>query len=191
MIGVADTCFLIDWARFSQRDLLFELFELVLVPEQVLAEVRSESTLLWLSRQLGRRRLRLFTPLPRQLEEAYRIVRASYAIHGLRRLDLPEALCLVVGREHGYMVLTENRGALMVREVLPELSDVVVWRALEVLRELLLRQHVSARSEEEVRALFRRYEEETLHIFPRDELEAVVEEVLRSARGRGARGAEA
>ena len=186
MIGVADTCFLIDWARFSQRDLLFELFEFMLVPEQVLAEVRSESTLLWLSRQLGRRRLQLFTPLPRQLEEAYRIVRASYAIHGLRRLDLPEALCLVVGREHGYVVLTENRGALMVREVLPELSDVVIWRALEILRELLLRQHVSARSEEEVRAFFRRYEEETLHIFPRDELEAVVEEVLRSARGRGA-----
>jgi len=45
MMSVADTCFLIDWSRFSLRDILFELFDVVAVPEQVLAEVRREETL--------------------------------------------------------------------------------------------------------------------------------------------------
>ena len=178
MIGVADTCFLIDWARFSLRDLLFKLFELVVVPEQVLAEVRSESTLLWIAREMGRERLQLFTPTPRQLEEASRLVRISYTIPGIRRLDMPEAVCLVMGREHGYVVLTENRGAIMVREAIPELSGVEVWRSLEVLRECLVRGLVEARGEEDIRDLFRRYERETLHVFPEEELESVIREVL-------------
>mgnify|MGYP000079451622 CR=1 FL=1 len=179
MFAVADTCFLIDWARFGLRDLLFGLFEVVMVPEQVLAEVRSEDTLRWLAREMGREKLQLFTPTPRQLEEAQALVRRSYAIANIRKLDIPEALCLVIGREFGYVVLTENRGALMIREVVPELSGVVIWRSLEVLKESMKKGLVEVHGEGDVRALLDRYQRETLHIFPEEDLENAIREVLK------------
>ena len=178
MIAIADTCFLIDWSRFGLRDLLFQLFDVVAVPEQVLAEVRSEGTLLWIARQMGLEKLQLFTPTPRQLDEANRLVRCSYEIPGIRRIDLPEAICLVVGREHGFVVLTENRGALMIKEILPELSDVVIRRSLEVLRTCMIQGLIRVHGENEIRRVFERYERETLHVFPRGELEKAIEEVV-------------
>jgi predicted nucleic acid-binding protein len=37
--AIADTCFLIDWASWRQRDLLFKLFKTVFVPESVIKEI--------------------------------------------------------------------------------------------------------------------------------------------------------
>ncbi|MCC6060950.1 MAG: hypothetical protein LM578_05425 [Desulfurococcaceae archaeon] len=37
--AIADTCFLIDWARYRHRDVLFKLFKTVFVPETILREV--------------------------------------------------------------------------------------------------------------------------------------------------------
>ena len=181
MMGVADTCFLIDWSRFGLRDVLFELFDVVAVPEQVLAEIRREETLSWLARELGREKLQLFTPTPRQLDKAAELVRRSYAMPSIRRLDMPEAVCLIIGKDFDFVVLTENRGALMMAEALPDLSGVRVWRALEVLKECMKRGVLRVSDEEEVISMFKRYEEETLHIFPREELQIAIEEVL----GRG------
>ena len=145
-----------------------------------MAEVRREETLSWLARELGREKLQLFTPTPRQLDEAAELVRRSYAMPGLRRLDMPEAVCLIIGKNFDFVVLTENRGALMMVEALPDLSGVRVWRALEVLKECMKRGVLRV-SDEEVISIFKRYEEETLHIFPREELQIAIEEVL----GRG------
>jgi hypothetical protein len=41
--AIADTCFLIDWARY--RDILFKVFNVVFTPETVLREVKSEGTI--------------------------------------------------------------------------------------------------------------------------------------------------
>jgi hypothetical protein len=46
-------------------------------------------------------------------------------------VDLPEAVCLAIGKMRGYMVLTENRGALMAADVLAELSKVLRCREAE------------------------------------------------------------
>lgn len=109
MFAIADTCFLIDWARYRRRDILFKLFAAVFVPEQVLDEVRSENTIAWIAEGLARDRLALYTPIRDDIEEARRLVEASRAIPHIPSLDLPEALCLVVGMRRGYVVLTENR----------------------------------------------------------------------------------
>jgi len=57
----------------------------------------------------------------------------------LPSVDYPEAFCLVVGRRRGYVVLTENRGALIAADLLPAYRGVAVWRSFEVLWELVQR----------------------------------------------------
>ena len=178
LYAIADTCFLIDWSRWRRRDILFRLFRTVFVPERVLDEIRSENTLLWISELLSRGELALFTETHEILEEARRLIEMTHGMPGLRGVDLPEAVCLVVGRRRGYVVLTENRGALMCVDIFSELSSVVVWRALEVIREAIIRGIISTGNPLDV---FREYESETRHYFPRRDLEEVLNELGREA----------
>jgi predicted nucleic acid-binding protein len=171
--AVADTCFLIDWAYWRYRDILFDLFQTVFVPEAVLREIKSEKTLEWVAINLASGRLALFTETPDVIELAIRIVERSRTISSLRGVDIPEAICLALGKLRGYIVLTENRGALMAADVLEELSGVVVWRSLEVIREAIRRRIIICDPEQ----VFKLYEEETRHRFPRSELEAVIREL--------------
>jgi len=171
--AIADTCFLIDWASWRRRDVLFQLFRAVFVPESVLNEVRSEGTLEWLVNALARGSLALFTETPGVLEQALQLVERSRLIPGLKRIDIPEAVCLVVGRLRGYVVLTENRGALMAADVMEELSGVTVWRSLELIAEALRRGILRMRPVE----AFKEYELDTKHRFPRRDLEVVLREL--------------
>jgi hypothetical protein len=171
--AIADTCFLIDWAYWRYRDALFNLFKTVFVPEAVLREIKSEQTIEWVATALARGHLALYTETRDEIDFAIRIVERSRLVSGLRGVDLPEALCLAVGRLRGYTVLTENRGALMAAELLEELTGVVVWRALEVIREALKRGAIAGDPEQ----VFKLYEEETKHRFPHSELEAILNEL--------------
>ena len=173
-VAIADTCFLIDWARWRRRDAIFGVFRFVFVPESVLDEVVSETTIAWIANGLAAGSLALFTETADVVEEARRLVERSRRIPGMRGVDLPEAVCLCVGRRKGYVVLTENRGALMTVELMEEYRGVTVWRALEVIGEALRRGVISAGNP---LAVFREYEEDTRHIFPRRDLERVVREL--------------
>ncbi len=168
--AIADTCFLIDWASWSKRDVLFSLFTTVFVPESVLREVKSSKTIEWIANWLSSGRLALFTETPDVLAEARELVERSRTIPGMRWVDLPEAVCLVAGRMRGYVVLTENRGALMAADMIPEYSGVRVWRSLELIAEAVRRGLISVES-------FKEYERETRHRFPREDLEAVLDEL--------------
>ncbi|RLG52721.1 MAG: DNA-binding protein [Thermoproteota archaeon] len=151
----------------------------MIVPEHVLEEILSEDTLTWVSRQLGEERLQLYTPTPEILSEAESLVRVSYATPSVRKIELPEALCLVLGKRYGYTVLTENIGALMLKSALEELSQVKVWRALELLEYMVKTGVLAASSQQEIMEVFQRYEKETKHIFPRRELREVVARLCR------------
>jgi hypothetical protein len=105
-----------------------------------LREIKSEKTLEWVAINLASGRLALFTETPDVIELAIRIVERSRTISSLRGVDIPEAICLALGKLRGYIVLTENRGALMAADVLEELSGVIVWRSLEVIREAIRRR---------------------------------------------------
>ena len=137
--AIADTCFLIDWARYRRRDILFKLFRTVFVPEQVLNEIRSENTIAWVARSLAEGVLALYTPSHDEVEEAHRLIELSHLHPQMPSMELPEALCLVVGRRRGHIVLTENRAALLAPRLLEEYSGVHVWRALEILLEAVRR----------------------------------------------------
>ncbi|MGC9020673.1 MAG: hypothetical protein ACP5KE_05635 [Candidatus Methanodesulfokora sp.] len=58
--AVADTSFLIDWARYTKRDLLFSIFK-VSIPESVLGEIKSENTISWVAQKLAEENMYLFT----------------------------------------------------------------------------------------------------------------------------------
>jgi len=160
--AIADTSFLIDWAKYSKRDLLFKIFDTVWLPEAVLNELKSENTVTWVVENLSRGRMALFPELTYYREEALRLMELS-SKYPVRRLDYPEAYCIAVASDRGYIVLSEN-GAAYTAQFL--YARAKVWRALEVLLELAIRNLIS---KEEVY----KYEEETLHSFPRKDLERI------------------
>ena len=175
--AVADTCFLIDWARFRHRDLIFKLFKTVFVPETILHEIKSESTVMWVALNLASGNLALYTEVFDEVEEARRITELSRRLPGAISVDLPEALCVTAGKRRGYIVLTENRGAIMFVDLVSDYSDVTIWRSFEVLLALHIKRLVNVDCNN-LSKLFREYEEDTKHIFPERDLSNGVE-VLR------------
>ena len=160
MEAIADTSFLIDWARFSLRDLLFRIFHVVWIPEDVLNEVQSERTLMWIADHLASGDMSLFPLLPEYRERALRLIELSRR-GPIRGLDFPEAYCIAVAEDRGYVVLSEN-GAAYAAQFL--YTTAKVWRAYEVLWDLRSRGLVPD-------DVIYTYQEETRHKFPRRDLE--------------------
>ncbi|MEZ0249081.1 MAG: DNA-binding protein [Thermoproteus sp.] len=163
--AIADTSFLVDWARYSKRDLLFGVFEVVHIPESVLKEIKLPPAIDWVAQSLAAGRMALFTETQDVENEARRLMALSRD-RPLKRIDLPEAICLAAGVKYGYTVLTENGGAYFAPRVLG--LGVTVWRAFEVLVEAWRSGLVGDLAGE-----LRRYEEETLHLFRRRDWEYV------------------
>ena len=44
-----DTCFVIDWVRFSKREIIFEVFDLLYITTDALDELKSEEGIRWIS----------------------------------------------------------------------------------------------------------------------------------------------
>ncbi|MCX8137853.1 DNA-binding protein [Pyrobaculum aerophilum] len=166
MEAIADTSFLIDWARYSKRHLLHALFQVVNIPESVLGEIYSENTLGWITEELAAGRMALFTETEDVITLARRVISLSRSLP-MRGVDLPEAICLVAGLKFGYVVLTENGGAAMAPSFIQELSNVKVMRAIDVLYELSLRGVLNLREEVE------RYQRETGHRFAKRDLKRI------------------
>jgi hypothetical protein len=157
--AVADASFLIDWARYSRSKLLFKLFEVVFIPESVLAELRGEKTLTWVAQGLEEGKLAVLPELPDASREALQLVSRSRRLP-VRAVDYPEAYCMVIGRDLGYTVLTENGGALAVRDYDPAFAGVEVLRALDVLYRLWRLGHLESFKEE-----LKLYERETKRLY--------------------------
>ena len=163
--AIADTSFLVDWARYSRRDILFRLFDVVHVPESVLRELRLPPAVDWVAEGLAADKMALFTETS-DVEEIAREIMAESRQKPVKRVDYPEAVCLAAGLKFGYVVLTENGGAYFAPRVLG--LNVAVWRAFEVIVEAWRRGYV-----EDVVQELRRYEEETYHLFRRRDWEYI------------------
>jgi len=161
--AIADTSFIVDWARYGKRSVLTELFEVVHVPESVLRELKLPPAVDWVAECLASGAFALFTETPEVEAEARRLMAASRG-RPLRRIDYPEAVCLAAGLRFGYVVLTENSGAYFAPRVLG--LGVTVWRAFEVIVEAWRRGLIG-----DLLGELRRYEEETLHLFRRRDWE--------------------
>jgi len=162
MIASVDTCFLIDWSRYSRRDVLERLFDYCYITEDVLDEIRSDATVAYVASLLAKGFL-VFYPFKRELEPLVRrLVDISARDPRVRALDPPEAYALAIGIREGAVVLTENRGVLNLVALYPEYGSVRVWRSLEVLKEAYIRGLIG-----DLEGELERYERETGHRFPR------------------------
>ncbi len=153
--------FLIDWAKYSRRELIIDLFDYCLVVDEVLNEIRSEDTIAFVSELLAKGFL-VFYPFRREIEGLVReIVETSALDPRIRTLDPPEAYALAIGIREKAIVLTENKGVLNLVKYYPRYKA-TVWRSYELLRELFKMGLIDSFDEET-----KRYEEETGHKFPR------------------------
>ena len=162
MIGSMDTCFLIDWSRYSRRGLLEEAFDFVYVTEDVLREVASEETLTYVSGLLARGFLVIYPLRAEAASVARRAVEISARDPRVPVLDPPEALALAMARLEGCVCLTENKGVLRLVQYYEEFSGVEVWRSLELLEHLYRAGLI-----EDLEAELERYSRETGHVFPK------------------------
>jgi predicted nucleic acid-binding protein len=165
--AIADTSFIVDWAKYSRRDILLNLFEVIYVPESVLRELKLPPAIDWVADCLASDAFALFTETPEVEEDARRLMAMSRG-RPLKRIDYPEAACLAAGLRYGYVVLTENGGAYFAPRILG--ISVTVWRSFEVIVEAWRRGLV-----EDLVGELRRYEEETLRLFRRKDWEYVWE----------------
>jgi len=166
--AIADTSFLVDWARYSNRELIFRVFDTVFIPESVLREIKLPPAVDWVAESLASDKMALFTETSELEAEARRLMAMSRE-RPLKRIDFPEAVCLAVGLRYGYVVLTENGGAYFAPKILG--LNVVVWRAFEVIVEAWRRGYINNVVEE-----LRKYERETLHLFRKKDWEYICQQ---------------
>ncbi|MCD6488436.1 MAG: hypothetical protein J7K21_04345 [Desulfurococcales archaeon] len=174
--AVADTCFLIDWARYRRRDILTKLLGKIVVTRHILDEIKSDLTLEYISYLITNNYLTIYpitTPVERIVMEL-----ASYAIHDPRvpRVDEPELYALAIGVVLGIPVLTENKGALRLAELHPRLSNLKVLGALEILEKAIKEELITTNRCIEP---FIEYTVDTKHYFSRKRLENTVNRLKR------------
>jgi hypothetical protein len=162
-VCVPDACFIIDWTRWSRRDLLWRVFSLGIVPEPVTREISTPQPLRVLREWMSAGFLTVH-PSSRDLEdEALRLVVEARRNPRIPRIDPPEAVCVALARRIGAVVLSENRGAIRAYEAAGEsLAPAIVWNSLRLLAHLYVTGAATSESFEEVVA---EYEQETKHAF--------------------------
>ncbi|MEM1597395.1 MAG: DNA-binding protein [Pyrobaculum sp.] len=128
--AIADTSFLVDWARYSKRDLLFSVFEVVHVPESVLREIKLPPAIDWVAQSLAAGKMALFTET-QDVENKARELMALSRGKPLKRIDRGS----MPRRRHRIRLhrADRNGGAYYAPRVLG--LGVTVWRAFEVLVE--------------------------------------------------------
>ncbi|MCC6059889.1 MAG: hypothetical protein LM563_06560 [Thermofilum sp.] len=173
-VCVLDACFIIDWTRWSRRDLLWKVFSLGIVPEPVMREISTPQPLRVLREWMSAGFLTVH-PSSRDLEdEALRLIVEARRNPRIPRIDPPEAVCVALARRIGAVVLSENRGVIRAYEAAGEsLAPAIVWNSLRLLAHLYVTGAATSGSFEEVVA---EYEQETKHAFSRREVVRVARE---------------
>jgi len=129
--AVADTCFLVHWLRFRDRERIFEVFESIAVPVMVLDEMGARGRVM-LAPWLASRRAFLIPRINDYEVEALRLVEFSRS-QRLPTLDPPEAYCLAVAKRRGYAVLTDNKAPKYLAQILKDYSGVKILDSLDIL----------------------------------------------------------
>ena len=173
-VCVLDACFIIDWARWTGRNLLWKVFSFGFVPELVLREIATPQPLKVLREWMSAGFLTVH-PSSRELEdEALRFIVEARKNPKIPRIDPPEAACVALARRVGAVVLTENRGVVRAYEVAREsLAPAIVWNSLRLLAHFYAAGVVVSRGFEE---LVSGYEQEVKHAFSRREVARVARE---------------
>ena len=177
MIGVIDTCFLIDWSRFRKREILEKLFNVLLIHEEVLRQIRSESAIEYVSELFTKGVLRLY-PWSNMDEKEFIILRSQVSSNSrIPSLERPDLLCLIMTYNSDAVLLSENVGIHRVVQYHPRYSHVKVWIALDVIEQSIYRGLINVDSEEDFLSIVKEYELDTHHSFRKNKVRSATERV--------------
>ena len=173
MIAVIDTCFIIDWARYRRKNILTKLFKLILIHEEVLAQIRSPITINFISNLLSQGVVKLY-PWSSREEEAFNRLREEIVLDPrIPALERPDILCLIMAYMSNSILLSENKGILRVIAFHPKYSAIKVWTALEVLENAVYRGLLKINDIKNFLQLVKEYEEDTKHFFNRTRMNII------------------
>ena len=179
MQAALDTCFLIDWAYYRERETLKQLFDKLIIIEKVLNEVKSERTLTLISKWLSEDFLYII-PITNQIEKTAESITRMVTVNStLPRVEEPEIYGLAIAKIYNVPLLSENKGALRLTYLLPELEGVKVLRALDILSMLIKRRILKAQTKNDVKKIFEDYCKDTKHLFPVKDLNATLNKLYR------------
>jgi len=163
--AAVDTCFLIDWSRYSRRECIRRVFSRLVVTEPILREVVSESVLSMLASWISSGYI-VISPIREDDAEVEELVAYAAADPRVPRLDPPDATVLVTARRMKIPLISENKATLRITEYHPRYREVRVIGALEVIAEAWR----TGALEVGLREALVEYERETRHLFPRRKL---------------------
>ena len=176
--AVLDACFIIDWARYEKRELLKSLFDRAFIHRDVLNQLVSERAISLASKWLGEGFLAIYPWMDSDEDVALRLISQLSAMPEIPMLERPDVLCLVIALRTRSCLLTENKGILRAVEFHPDLSDVKVLTAIDILESLVIEGILQINSIDDYIAEVRAYEAQTGHIFSRKRLDESRERVI-------------
>ncbi|HEW89920.1 MAG TPA: hypothetical protein ENG43_01075 [Candidatus Bathyarchaeota archaeon] len=132
--AVVDTCFLINWARFSGKEKLKLLFDRLFMPEITFSEVKSYTALSVASKWLSERFLVLAPVLPANEEEIGSILAYVASHPQLPSIDPPELYALVLAKRLNVPFLTDNKAPKRLVHISDRHSSLLVLDSLDVLK---------------------------------------------------------
>jgi len=135
-LAIVDTCFLINWAKFRQKNDIFNIFSKLIIPSIIYTEVRSGSARSFIARLMAEKRI-LLAPRISQVDIlALKIYDLINSHPSLPSIDPPEAYALALAKYLEKPLLTDNASPRLAVEVINEVKGVRVYDSLMLLAKL-------------------------------------------------------
>jgi len=158
-----DTCFLINWARFSRREELELVFDRLFMPEPTFSEVKSDVALSLASEWLSRRFLVLVPVMPTDEREIEAVLKFVADHPELPSIDPPELYAFLLAKRLSIPLRTDNKAPKRISLASEDFSSVLVLDSLDVLKLIAEKGH-------DIAELVERFMEDTGFKFSRKRL---------------------
>ena len=135
-IAIADSCFLINWARFHQRNDILKVFNKIVIPEIILDELEDVEVRRMIAKWVIKDVIIIAPRLLSLNSLTMKIVSLSESIPFIPRVDPPEAYCMCLAMKRGYIILTDNKAVKRIKEIIEEFKQIIVMNSLDVLMSL-------------------------------------------------------
>ena len=132
--AVIDTCLLINWAHFSEKDILKKLFQRLFIPEKTYPEIKTIVATRVAAQWMTKRFLIITPVLTKDENEVVKVLDVAARYPELPTLDLPELYAFVLAKRLKIPLLTDNKAPKRLAEVTTEYSDVTVYDSLDLLK---------------------------------------------------------
>ncbi len=172
MLAVADSCFLIDWAKYKKRDIIRDIFKSVFITIDVMKEITSEETLSMISDYLADGFFVPITLSDTEREKVHELMISYARDNQAPAIHEPEASAVVFALNHGIEIVLSENTALKYHHQIRKNPD--VWGASDVLKKALIDDLITTSN---IKKEFETYSQETKHLFRKKDIEKEIKEI--------------